>query len=239
MATEPNQNPTPAPAPAPAPEKTYTEAELNTRIEAARTEEKNKLYGEINGLKEKLTQAGLTVQERDALKQQLADAQGQLSAIQKAQSDKGVDPLLLAKQVAEDTRKAVSTEFGAKLDAMQRSLDESNAARRKQELASYRASLIAAANGRTIPAMIVGNSEAELDAAAKEASKQYEEIAASSSNSPAPAPGAGAPPPVNPRANGGGMPNQPGLDGFTRSGDPSTYGKNRQQTLAALKQRFG
>lgn len=244
MAIEPTNAPaTPANSAAPVSptsgngEKTYTEAELNQRVEAARTEEKSKLYSEIDSLRTQLKDSTLTVQERDALKTQLNEAQAQLTAIKAAQKEGAIDPLLLAKQVAEDTRKAVTGEFGAKLDQMQESLRKSQEAQRRQELANYRQTLITAANGRIIPAMVIGNTEAELDAAAANSKAQYEQIAASANVVPA-ASGAGAPPPVSPQASGSGN-NDRGVDGFTRNADPSTYGKNRAQTLAALKTRFG
>lgn len=235
----------PAPANANPPAKTYTEAELNSRIEQVRTEEKTKLYGEINALKEKLTAADLTVAERNKLAAELKEAQGQLAAVQKAQGEKGFDPVAFGRQVAQDTRDAVKTEFGNKLDQMQQQLTAANEQSRKVALDAHRQNLIAAANGRTIKAMIVGNTTEELNAAAVEAARQYEEIASSanpngqSNQQQQSQASAGAPPSINARPNGGGLPKPPGLESFERSANPADYGKNRAATLAAVRKQFG
>lgn len=223
-----------------APARTFTEAEVNERIEGVRREEKQKLYSEIESLKRWLADADLTKQERDALKAKLSEAESSIAAINAAKKDGVIDPLLLAKQVAEDTRKVVSSEFGNRLSDMETKLTAANERARKQELNSFKQSLIAAANGRIIPAMVVGNTEEELTAAAEESKRQYEAIA-SSTNQNSGVANVTPPPAINPRAaNGGnGTPPETGIDSFTRSGDPATFSQNRKQTLAALKKRFG
>lgn len=232
----------PAPITETPPAKTYTEAELNERLEAVRKEEKQKLYSEIDSLKNQLKDSDLTTKERDALRQQVADAEKQIAAINAAKkADGSVDPLLLSKQVAEDTRKAMSQEYDSRFSEMQQKLNAAEERGRKQELASYRQSLIAAANGRIIPAMVIGNTKEELDAAATESKAQFEAIAAPANPAPSPAPSVNPPPIVAPRAaNGGdGRPPASGLDAFKRTGDTASYAQNRKTVLAQLKQQHG
>lgn len=238
MSSESNNNPPAAPA-APAP---LTEADLNARIEAARKEEKQKLYSELESLKQQVAAADLTKQEAAKLKAELTEAQGQLAAVSKAKTATGeIDTIALARQVAENTRQAVAAETTKAISELQTKMSELERINQRQRLDALRTQIIAAAQGQIIEAMVMGNTEEEIRASAEAAKQQYQAIVASVRQTPGTAAAPVVPPPVvNPRSvNGGANPPQGGVDSFRRTGDPKAFGKNRQQVMAELKTRFG
>lgn len=239
MSAEPINPPAPAPAGTPT---APTEQEINARIEAARKEEKQKLYSELEALKKQVAELNTNSAAAETLKQALQEAQNQLSLLSKAKSASGeVDTLALVRQVADDTRRAVQAEANKEVVALKTRLDEVERSNQQQKLQSIRNEIIAGYKGRIIVAMVVGNTEDEIRASADLAAKEYENIVASNTTQPAPGtPSPSAPPPIQPRAvNGGGNPPATGLDAFKRSGQPAQFGKNRKDVLNSLKERYG
>lgn len=234
-----NNNPAPIPTPTPAPG--LTEEQINARIEAARREEKQKLYSEMEGLKKKVSDSDLTSAEMVQLKTQLTEAQNQLTAIAKAKTPSGeIDTVALARQVAEETRRIVEAANNEKLTTMQKRLEEVESNSKKQQLAAYRTSVIAGYKGRIIEAMVFGGTEAEIKASAEGAAAQYEAIVEENGNKVVPVPGSSVPPPINPRAvSGNGQPPAEGVDAFKRTGSAAQFSSNRQKVLADVKARFG
>jgi hypothetical protein len=234
-------NPAPA-APVSATPAPLTEAEVNARIEAVRKEEKQKLYSELEGLKQQVAALDASKQEITKLTAQVTEAQQQLAAVSKAKTATGeIDTIALARQVAENTRAAVAAETNKALSELQAQMKELERLNTQQRLDAIRTQLIADANGQIIAAMVMGNTEAELRASADAARQQYQAIVASV-RQPGTTPAAPIVPPpvVQPRTiNGGAQPPATGLDAVVRTGDAKAFGKNRQQIMSDLKARFG
>lgn len=237
MSADPQGTPNPNPTPAP-----VTEEQINQRIEAARQEEKRKLYSEMEQLRQQVAALPQANEAKAELEQQLKDLKAQLAAFEKAKTDKGeIDTLALARQIADETRAIVSSQHQQEIAALNDKLARMEQEQKKQQLEALKKTLIAEANGRIVVALVQGNTEEELRRSAEEAKRTYEEIAQSSRQNPPQAPSQPPPPPpLNPRqAAGSGNPPASGVDGFKRSGDASTFGKNRQAVMADLKARFG
>lgn len=241
MAIEPVTPSVGTPPAAPQTPPSFTEAEVNTRIEAVRAEEKRKLYSELEALKNQLTTANLSAQEVAALKTQLTEAQQQLSAMAKAKTTTGeIDTIALARQVAQDTRSAMTVETQRELATMTARMAELEKANRQQQLAALRTQLIAEAQGQIIAGMVTGDSEEALRTSAQVAKAEYANIVASVKQPATPGVAPTPPPVINPGAvNGGAVPPAQGLDAVRRTGDPKLFSKNRQQVMADLKARFG
>ncbi len=209
-----------------------TEAEINARIEKARKEEKEKLYGELQALQAKLETSNQTVAQLQAIQTKLETAEAQIAALSKARTSNGevdIKALLLEAQAT------VEGKLSKQLSDMQAKLDAKDAEARRMRLDSLKRELIADAKGRIIVAMVVGDTEEALRASAEESKRQYEAIVASNS-----APGSTVvpPPPVSPNSNGGNPP-VAGIDGFKRTNDSKKFGQTREQLMAGMKERYG
>jgi chaperonin cofactor prefoldin len=220
------------------------EAEVLNRIEKARQEEKSKLYGEIETLNNKIKTAEengtKTASQLAEMDRQLQEKIGQLAAVAKAKTAAGeIDVPALIKETAEAARTAVRAETGTELQSLRGRLDTAEKEAKQARLGSLRQSLISAANGRIVAAMVTGDTEEALRQSAELAKQTYEDIAKASGPAPAaPALPAGNPPP--PIAAGNGQPPSTGGDVvFQRTRDPKVFGQRRDGLMADLKTRFG
>lgn len=215
----------------PSPNASAESAEL---IERIRQEEKAKLYGELQDLRSRLDAAiNETSSKEKEYKGQLEELNRQLSLLQKAASG-NLDPIALAREVADDTRKILVQEHSKEVRELQARLERLEQEREQARLESIRQKLISDANGRIIPAMVRGNNEAELKASAEAAMQEYERIVKAHST-PTPAAPAAVVPSAGPgTGTGEGIP-------IVQTGrtDPKVYSANRQKVLAEIRARHG
>ncbi len=171
---------TPAPAapaaPAAPPAGFISQADSNAAIEKARTQEKDKLYPEI----ERLTNLNKTNEGIVAgLKAEMLALQGKLDAIKLAAPDgKQVDVPALIADVAKRTEEAMRSTYEPRLQALDSSVRETNGRLRTAELDKYRVLKIAEAGGENalIPSLIRGNTEAEIDASIADSKATFDGI---------------------------------------------------------------
>lgn len=235
----------PAPA-APAPV-TYSEADLTSRVEKARTEEKQKLYSEIQSLKKKAEDLeSMSATQLKDLQTKLAEATSQLQTLEKARTPSGdVDIKALIADVSAQIRTELTTRHQAETKALTDRLDKMEKEALAQALARVKQEVIAAAKGRIIPSLVRGETEDQLRQSAEEAKAEYERIVSEAAASvPAPAaPEAPAafPPTLNPRAQSGGSaaPQPAGVENFKGTRDPAAFKARRESLLADLNRRYG
>jgi hypothetical protein len=160
---------TPNPPPA---GKTYTQAELDAKLSAARQEEKDKLYNDLNKSRTKVTE---------------------LESLLRSNEEKVKD---LEKKVADGTTQNQDTEtLKSQITDLQKKLDTSNAdwtkaldealVKTRQEfnqtlegerLATYKQTKIAEAKGKIIPELVTGSTREEIDASFTKATERFNEI---------------------------------------------------------------
>lgn len=144
-------------------------AQVQSMIETARKEEKDKLYGDIEKLKseKKTLQDANTgylkvVSERD---QQITTLTAEVTALKDSQGKSQTEQLTAAEAKIAELQGALSAkdaEWTGKLEMM--------------KLEAVKSSLLATAGKEIIPALVTGNTEAEIRAAYVASRKMYFEI---------------------------------------------------------------
>ena len=165
--TQPNVPPTE--------EKKYSQQELDSHVNKARKDEKDKLYPDIEAQKTKISD----------LQVRLREANEKIDTLKAKNPNMNPDP---AAKTENDKLVAEVESLKATLNTIQTKTDEAIAAalnRQKAEfdsilstkdLESYRNRMIAEAGGKIIPELVNGNSREEVDAAVAKAKQRYEEI---------------------------------------------------------------
>ena len=225
---------------------TFTEEQVNQRVEAARQEEKKKLYGDIESLTQRISQLEPESVRAKQLEAQLAEKSAQLDAIAKARNETGgVDITKVIEETTERTRKAVQGEKDSEISDLRKSHEQLRQELRSKELAAVRSQLIASYGDEIIPSLVVGNDEESLRTAAASSHEQFKAIlakeaakrgaAAQNTNNAA---NGGLPPPAGTTSRAGSAPSGGSqLDGFKRGS--GNYSAERAKLLADLKARHG
>lgn len=146
-----------------------SEEEVQQRVEAARKEEKDKLYPKIEELQNSLKEVQEHFkQEREAKEKAEQEAQARAEKARQAKLSEDEKQSELLKRIEEklDDERKQRTELEARLASKER----------EAELRTYRENAIRAAGDRIIPELVYGNSEAEIDVAIGRAKSKYEEI---------------------------------------------------------------
>lgn len=150
-------------------EQGLSENEIKKLIQAARSEEKDKLYPQIQELK------GLVKEQQEYIR---AEKDRQEKAAQEDEDKK--EARRLAKLSEEDrlAEKFNRLEEQLKQEREERqSLEaERTKEQRKRDLASYREAALRVAGDKIIPEMVYGDSETEIDNAIVKATQKYEEL---------------------------------------------------------------
>lgn len=161
--TTPTRTSTPTNEPSDPKAQVLTQADIDAAREKARKDEKSKLYPEI----EKNKRAALEAQEKaEALEQELAKTQQQLSELRAGKSDEMAS---VSAEIQSLTEKLKKTEI-----AMERLADASASRIRQSELAAYRQSKIAEAKLDLFAELVVGDSEEAIDESIVVARKKEE-----------------------------------------------------------------
>lgn len=146
-----------------------SEDEVRARVEAARKEEKDKLYSKLEGLTDRVKELQEHIRAEQREKEEEAEKRKE-EAERKRQA-----------KLSDDERQ---TEILARIEEQLKNERESRQAleqslekkEREAQLATYRASAIQAAGTRIIPELVYGKSEAEIDNAVTRAKARFEEI---------------------------------------------------------------
>jgi hypothetical protein len=148
-----------------------TEEEVNKRVEAARKEEKDKLYPQLQALNDSLKDVQATLaaerKEKDEAKKK-ADEEAEAKRVAKLSSDERQNEVLtrLEEQLREERLAR---------EAFRKELEDRD---KKEELRKYRDGLIQAANGEIIPELVIGSTKEEIDNAFERAKARYAEYVA-------------------------------------------------------------
>lgn len=229
---------------------TYTDAEVSQRVEAARRDEKAKLYEELNGLRKNKdslstdfesskTQVQTLTDDCEKATKALAELQSQHDALVAAQKENGsVDTEKLIKEITQSIRKEYEDTQGKTTLQLQKELSDLREAKRHSDLAAYRTEKIQAAGGTLISELVRGNSEDEIDRSVTEAQEAYKKYIKANAGNEGNADGSPPPPPPNSPSGGSRTPTSSQLDGFTRPNSREDYAKNRSKVLDDVRKRF-
>jgi len=229
----------------------YTEEEVNQRVEAARRDEKAKLYEELNGLRKNKDalqteldnakgQVETLNQQIETLKSEKVDLQNKHDALVAAQKEDGaVDTEKLIKEVTDRIRNEYEQTQGKTNKELRAEIERLRQEKRVSDLKAYRQLKIAEAGEDIISEMVSGNSEEEIDRSIEAAKDAYGKYIKKSTNDTT---GGGTPPPPPPASKSGGTASTStpsgGLEGFQRFQNPNEYAKNRDTILQQVRQRF-
>lgn len=146
-----------------------TEEEVNKRIEAARKQEKDKLYGEIGSLRDMVKELRDSAKaEKEAKEQAQQEAQAQAEAERKAK-------LSTEERMAEQLR-TIEEKLIREASERQRLEDELDDERAQRQLDEYRQSLIKIAGDDIIPDLVQGKSKEDMDRSVAFAKSRYQEL---------------------------------------------------------------
>lgn len=207
---------------------TFTQEQLNAAVEKARTEEKQKLYGEIETLKGKVKTAEEATVARDTTILGLT-AKVQAFEASKTADGSAVDITKLVTEVSERTRKVVEAEYEPKLNEVRTTAETTSRELRTLTLSQYRANKVAEAGGedKLVMALVTGSTEAEVDASITRAAAEYTRIATKVAPGTPPAKTPPVVPPAIPAGGGsGGLP-KAGIE-TVASMSIRDYGVNRE-----------
>lgn len=244
--TAPDQIVVPVATPQPAPTQTttLTEDEVNRRIEAARQQEKDKLYETLKTERE----------ARERIEQQMAAFNTDLTARQQAEEEarKAAEAAAEEKRLAELSfgEKLVETEqrFSTQVQTLQQQLAERDAILEKErqynELVGYINQQMQTETGQSIIPelrdMVQGNTREEIDASisalAQRSASILQQVASVQQDARQGARGVGVTaPPVGPLDNNSGYETVTADD--VRNMDMATYAQNRGRLLGAASQQ--
>lgn len=237
-----NGNPPAAPAapaaPATPPEGFVSRTEFTAALEAARQQEKEKLYAETTRLTGLVTAHETTI----------AQLNGQLASLKSATSQDGktVDIAALIADVSKRTEEAMKATFEPRIRELSVQVENTSKQLQGAQLERTKARLIKEAGGEDvmIPAMIAGNTEAELAASIATSKATFEGIKQRvapgaptlqpGNGNGSPTPTGNVPPPVLPNgapAGNGGTPTVKEMS----LGD---FAAKRKEMLAQTAQRY-
>jgi hypothetical protein len=145
--------------------------DIKNLLEKVRTEEKNKLYPQIEQLGNMLEQSEKEKQELLKRIEELETIVMDKSSTKKEKTDASDEIEALKGMYAEMMEQ--NAILKAQIDATKNTYEEEL---KNLRLEAYRNEVIAKAGGRIIPELVWGDSEAEIDAAAIDSMRKYEEI---------------------------------------------------------------
>lgn len=206
-------------------------------IEAARQEEKAKLYADMDRLRKENEAAQAKLTEATRAQTELAETKAKLAAFEKAQTPQGIDTKKLIEEVAETTRKQMEGTV-AELQAKVSTLD-TEARRSKLELVKRQ--LVEDSKGEIIAGLLIGNTEEELRAAAVTARQEFQNLKTRiTAGTPATQPPAAPPVPGITGHQGSGAPAPATPSNLVaKPGDMRDWRARREAALAQLKQMVG
>lgn len=147
-----------------------TQEEVDAKVEAARKQEKDKLYPVIEELRNSHKEIAETLkkerEEKDAEKQAALDAA-------EAARREG----LTASEKTQEAIRNLEEKLRVEREAREKFEHEAKEAARKADLEKYRQNALRVAGNEIIPELVQGNSEAEIDKSVTFAKARYEELA--------------------------------------------------------------
>ena len=226
-----------APASSVAPVTVTITPEITALIEAARTDEKKKLYADIERLNTELASTKTSAERATALETELTEVKSQLTAVSAARTPAGeIDVKKLIEEIGTSARQTMQAQM-SDLEAQVKALDAEN---KKAQLASIKQAIIAEANGEIITGLLVGNTEAEIRASAIKAKQAFSDIKLQITGTRAPTQEVTLPPAVS--VTGVTVTGNPGDSTpqlVQKKGDMRDWKTRRNASLAALKAKFG
>ena len=232
----------------------FSQAEVDARVEAARRDEKSKLYEELNGLRRSKETLSNDLKAKEAeiadavknLKESqtaLADLQQKHDALVAAQKDDGsVDTEKLIKEITQRIRDEHDANQGKTNKELRDEIAKLREDKRASDLATYRNQKVQEAGNEIIAELVRGSSEEEIDQsveAAKEAYRKYI-VPAKGDDKTQQTNGNKEPPPPPSNSSGGGKPSSDdSLQSFRRSTNREAYAKDRSKILEQVRERFG
>lgn len=146
-----------------------SEDEVKKRVESARKEEKDKLYPQLEALKESMKEIQETLrQEREEKERIQQDA--------KAREDEQRRASLSSEDRLTEALTKLEEKLSQEQEQREKLQSEIKQSQVEARLATYRAQVIEAANGEIIPDLVRGQSETEIDRAADIAKARYTEL---------------------------------------------------------------
>lgn len=147
-----------------------TQAEVNKAVEKARKEEKDKLYPQLEALKDSIKEVQESLrqerEEKEALKREQADKEERARQAKLSDSEKQLEAI---RNIEEQLR----LEREERIRAEQKWED----AQKKNEVSRYREALLRDAGDEIIPDLVRGESVEEIDKTFAIAKARYEELA--------------------------------------------------------------
>jgi len=143
----------------------YSESEMDAKIKKVRQDEKEKIYGDIERLKE---------EKKALLKKQQDDAK----ELEKMKQDlrNATDESITEHEVLAKESKKVFTEQNNKINELEDTLIAMKNAMDKKELDLFRQELLRANPEGIIEAMVKGNTKEEIKASLEKSKKEYKKI---------------------------------------------------------------
>lgn len=250
---------TPISSPSPA-VTVITQADLTTAVEAARKEEKDKLYGEIETLKAqnaKFSSDKLAVDQQLAtLTQEHATLKATAETLVKAKkSDGTIDVQKLIEEVTDRVAKGAETSYSKTVTELQNQVSALNGQLKSRELKEVRERLIVDAGGvdSLIPELVQGNTEEEIKASVASSKAIFDRAKSRFSPNTAqpPAGTPSAPAPISQPATAPAIaplplidamapidPSAPAMRQVSSRQDPKQWASNRAATLQSLSGRY-
>lgn len=209
--------------------------EVAARIEAARKEEKDKLYGDIQRLQNEVNTLKTGSEQAAKLQKERDDLAARLKVLESASTNNGLN----VQQVIDETTNLVKKTFQDQLVAMEQRVNVLDSEARTAKVELIKRQIIADANGEIITSLVVGNTEEELRSSAERAKAEFKALKEKiTGKQQAPQPGMPVPPVSGPQ--GAGTPpanhDKPLVD---RPGDMKDWRARRQEALAKMRQMYG
>lgn len=227
---------------------TVLAADMNATLAKARSQEKDKLYNQIESLKTELTAAQqLSTQQADTIKnlsEKGGDAGGGGGTDGGDKNKDGDGDGFTQEQVNQAITAGLSKmqeAYEAKVGELTNQINSLRESTTQETLGTYRDSLLSQNKGQIIEELVVGNTKEELDNSLVQAKQAYARIAqqltsdgqAAAASAPAVPPAPTLNPPSAP-GNAGTTPGQPG--NISLPGSMADFSQNRANILAQASQ---
>lgn len=150
--------------------KGLTEEQVTALLEKARKEEKDKLYPQLDEFKTSLKEVQEALRAEKEEKERI-----------RKEAEETAEAERQAKLSADDRQlevlKRLEEQLNAEREERKKLAESLDRKEREATLRAYRERAIAAAGEEIIPELVTGNTEAEIDAAVRNAKARYEELA--------------------------------------------------------------
>ncbi len=233
---------------------------VNSRVEAARKEEKGKLYDDLNKLREEQKNHADSVSsltsENETLNSKNKELSDQLESFKSAKTDSGgVDIEKLITELSNKHKTSLEEGSNQRLSELAEQNKSLQNELKQMRLDSYRKELISQHGGKLVEALVIGDSEEALAASVEVAKSTYDNIISQANighasnasnnsgssvnqNQPSTTPPPNLPDNGKPENNAGGNSGDQ-FDGVNRDSFSSLNIADRNSVLKKLKAKYG